>query len=94
MTKKLSRPQRAALRYAKNRQLYAADINEGNGNRRRTLLWLLKHGFLAWDPIYQGRVILTKLAEVVMRDRPGILRIRDVGDRRVITLMGVHKVEP
>ena len=40
MTEKLSRPQLDALRYAKNRQLYAADINEGNGNRRRTLLWL------------------------------------------------------
>lgn len=61
--KKLSPPQFDALRYAKGRQLYAKDINEGNGNMRRTLLWLLKHELLTWDPIYQGRVVLTKLGE-------------------------------
>jgi hypothetical protein len=58
---KLSQPQIEALRYANGRQLYAADINGGNGNRRRTLLWLLKHGLLSWDPIYTGRVVLTEL---------------------------------
>lgn len=63
MTKKLSRPQFDALRYAKGRQLYAANINDGNGNMRRTLLWLLKHELLAWDPIFHGRVVLTKLGE-------------------------------
>lgn len=61
--KKLSRPQLDALRYAKGRQLYAADINGGNGNMRRTLLWLLKHGLLDWDPIYRGRIVLTELGK-------------------------------
>jgi hypothetical protein len=60
---KLSRPQIDALRYARSRQLYAADINDGDGNMRRTLLWLIKHGLLGWDPIYSGRVVLTKLGE-------------------------------
>jgi hypothetical protein len=60
---KLSRPQIDALRYARSRQLYAADINDGDGNMRRTLLWLIKHGLLGWDPIYSGHVVLTKLGE-------------------------------
>jgi hypothetical protein len=55
----LSRPQLDALRYANGRQLYAATINNGNGNMRRTLLSLLKIGMLAWDPIYHGRVVVT-----------------------------------
>jgi hypothetical protein len=63
VTRKLSRPQIDALRYANGRQLYAADINGGNGSRRRTLLWLLKHGLLGWDPIYHGRVVLTPAGE-------------------------------
>ena len=58
--KKLSRPQLDALRYARGRQLYAESINVGNGNLRRTLLWLLKHELLDWDPIYHGRIILTE----------------------------------
>lgn len=70
---KLSRPQLDALRYANGRQLYAKDINDGNGNRRRSLLSLLKIGMLGWDPIYRGRVVLTaigeqKLAEI--REKP------------------------
>lgn len=60
---KLSRPQIDALRYAKGRQLYADNINKGNGNMRRTLLSLLKHELLGWDPIYHGRVVLTALGE-------------------------------
>ena len=60
---KLSRPQLDALRYAKGRQLFAADINEGNGNRRRTLLSLLKLDMLAWDPIYRGGVVVTALGK-------------------------------
>lgn len=101
--KKLSRPQFDALRYASGRQLYARDVNEGNGNMRRTLLWLIEHELLAWDPIYHGRLVLTetgsqKLADERQRqrgiDRPGILRIRDAGDQRVITLSGEHKEEP
>jgi hypothetical protein len=63
VTKKLSGPQINALRYANGRQLYATDINGGNGNMRRTLLWLLKHGLLDWDPIYHERVALTKLGK-------------------------------
>jgi hypothetical protein len=63
VVKKLSRPQIDALRYAKGRQLYAARINEGNGNMRRTLLWLLKHELLGWDPIYHGCAVLTALGE-------------------------------
>lgn len=59
--KRLSRPQIEALRYAKGRQLYAATINDGNGNLRRTLQWLIKHGLLGWDPTYHGRVVLTDL---------------------------------
>jgi len=41
VTKKLSRPQLNALRYVKSRSVFAADINGGNGNLRRTLLWLI-----------------------------------------------------
>lgn len=55
----LSRPQIDALRYARGRHLYASDINEGNGNTKRSLMWLLDHGLLGWDPLYQGRVVLT-----------------------------------
>lgn len=68
--KTLSPPQFNALRYAKSRQLYAKDINEGNGNMRRTLLWLLKHEMLAWDPIYNGRVVLTRLGEQLLDEGP------------------------
>ena len=60
---KLSRAQLDALRYAKGRMIYAADINGGNGNRRRTLLSLLKIGMLGWDPIYHARVVLTAAGE-------------------------------
>jgi hypothetical protein len=95
----LSRAQITALKYANGRQLYEADINSGNGNLRRTLLRLIKHSLLGWDPIYHGRIVLTdlgkhKLAEARERDRPGILRIKDVGAWRVITLTGVDKEEP
>jgi hypothetical protein len=38
VTKKLNRPQLVALRHVKNQRLFAFDIIEGNGNRRRTLL--------------------------------------------------------
>jgi hypothetical protein len=105
----LSGPQLHALRYAKGRQLYAADVNAGNGNLRRTLLSLLKIGLLSWDPIYKGRLVITDLGEQKLQeahqrdlaarsprprgvpsDRPGTLRIKDVGDRRVITLTGEH----
>lgn len=65
---RLSRPQIAALRYAKSRQLYAEDINEGNGNRRRTLLWLLDHELLTWDPIYYARAVLTNLGEKLLAE--------------------------
>jgi hypothetical protein len=59
----LSRPQIDALRYAKGRMLFAADINSGNGNLRRTLLSLIKIGMLDWDPIYRGRLVLTPAGE-------------------------------
>lgn len=103
----LSQPQIDALRYVNGRQLYADDINNGNGNMRRTLLSLLKIGMLDWDPIYRGRVVLTDAGKQKLtdwrekqkphalrgrrRDPPGTLRIQDVGDMRVITLTGVHK---
>ncbi|HSX22443.1 MAG TPA: hypothetical protein VLE97_06660 [Gaiellaceae bacterium] len=136
----LSKQQIDALRYASDRHLYAEAINEGNGNKRRSLLSLFKLGLLAWDPIYQGRAVLTpagkqaldaareiqlaakakrgvidkgKLKEIAARsviakqtlsrvikeakpvgDPPGVLRIRDVGDRRVITLTCVHEGKP
>ena len=91
-TKKLSRAQVEGLRYARRGHLYARDINEGDGNVRRTLLWLIDRGFLTWDTIYHGRVVITELGEqaLLRADPPGTLRIRDVGDRRVITLTGVH----
>ena len=60
---KLSRPQLNALRYANGRQLYADTINDGDGNLRRSLLWLIKHGLLGWDPIYRGGVVLTDLGK-------------------------------
>ena len=65
---KLSRPQHDALRYANGRQLYAADVNGGDGNRRRTLLSLLKCGLLDWDPIYHGRVVLTERGKQQLAD--------------------------
>ena len=73
---KLSRAQLDALRYAKGRLLYAADINGGNGNRRRTLLSLFKIGMLAWDPspIYHGRVVLTAAGEQQLQQARDHLR--------------------
>ena len=65
---RLSQPQFKALRYAKGRQLYAEDVNEGNGNRKRTLLWLIDHGLLTWDPIYYARVVLTDLGEKLLAE--------------------------
>ena len=59
----LSRPQLDALRYVKGWMLFAEDINEGNGNMRRTILSLFKLGMLGWDPIYRGRTVLTELGE-------------------------------
>jgi hypothetical protein len=98
----LSRPQRNRLRYARNRQLFTADINRGN--EQRTYASLFKLGLLGWDPILKGRVVLTALGEEQLKeardqerpkygrdDRPGTLRIKDVGDRRVITLAGEHE---
>ena len=38
---------------------------------RRSILWLLDHGLLGWDPIYHGRVVLTPAGEqalVVVRE--------------------------
>ncbi len=68
--KKLSRPQIEGLCYTRGRQLYAQDINEGDGNVRRTLLWLIKHGLLGWDPIYHGRVVVTAAGqEQLQRDQ-------------------------
>jgi hypothetical protein len=64
---------------------------------------------LAWDPILRGRVVITDLGEqkiaeeqaqkraaraAIHLDRPGTLRIKDVGDRRVITLTGEHEERP
>ena len=71
---KLSRAQLDALRYAKGRMLYAADINSGNGNRRRTLLSLLKIGMLAWDPIYHARIVLTPAGEQQLQQARDRLR--------------------
>lgn len=66
----LSRSQIDALRYAKGRQLFAADINEGNGNMRRTLLSLFKLGMLVWHPLYHGRVVVTAAGiEQLAKDR-------------------------
>jgi hypothetical protein len=61
--KKLSQAQFDALRYADGRQLYADSINNGNGNQRRTLLWLIDHGLLTWHPLYYGRVVLTDVGK-------------------------------
>ena len=74
MTTKLSGPQLDALRYAKGRMIYAADINGGNGNRRRTLLSLLKIGMLAWDPICHARVVLTAAGEQQLQQARDCLR--------------------
>jgi hypothetical protein len=66
----LSRPQLDAIRYAKGRQLFAADVNEGNGNTRRTLLSLFKLGMLSWDPLLRGRVVVTAAGlEQLAKDR-------------------------
>jgi hypothetical protein len=136
----LSPQQLKALHYASGRDLYAAAINEGNGNLRRSILSLFKLGLLGWDPIRHGRAVLTpagkdalgaaraiqdaqkaklgvvdkaKRKEIDARslaakrmlqraikeakppiDPPGTLRITDIGDRRVITLTGVHEEKP
>jgi len=55
----LSRQQYKALRYVHGRMLFAADINSGNGNLRRTIMALFKKGLVAWDPIYTERAVLT-----------------------------------
>lgn len=55
----LSRPQISALRYVRGRRLFATDVNEGNGNRKRSILWLLDRGMLDWDPICNGHIVLT-----------------------------------
>ena len=57
---RLSRPQIDGLRYAKGRQLYAKDVNEGNGNMRRTLRSLIDLGLLAWGPAWHGCLVLTE----------------------------------
>jgi hypothetical protein len=54
----LSQPQIAALRYAKGRMLYARDLNNGNGNMRRTLLSLLKLKMLDWHSM-MGYLVVT-----------------------------------
>jgi hypothetical protein len=43
--------------------LFAKDVNEGNGNLRRSILWLIDHGLLGWDPVYHARVVLTASGE-------------------------------
>lgn len=55
----LSLPQIEALRYASRRQLFAADVDGGDGNRRRTFRSLFRLGMIDWDPICHGRVVLT-----------------------------------
>jgi hypothetical protein len=101
---RLSGPQLNRLRYARKRQLFTADINRGN--ERRTYAALFKLGMLDWDPLLRGQVVLTAAGEQQLQElqearrppRPdmprvkdvGVLRIKDVGDRRVITLTGVH----
>ena len=62
----LSRQQINALRYASGRSLYAKDINEGDGNLRRTLLSLFKIGLLDWDPLY-GRAVLTPIGKDALK---------------------------
>lgn len=70
MKRALSRPQIDALRYAKRRQLYADDLNNGNGNMRRTFMSLLKLKMLDWDPLYHGRVVVTAAGlEQIAKDR-------------------------
>lgn len=70
LNRPLNRPQLDVLRYANGRQLYAADVNAGNGNRRRTILWLIDRGLLSWDPIYHGRLVVTAAGtEQLQNDR-------------------------
>jgi hypothetical protein len=103
----LSRPQLDRLRSAAAHPIFTVDINRGN--ERRTYASLFKLGLLDWDPILQGRVKVTALGEqklaearaqklaaraAIHLDRPGTLRIKDVGDRRVITLTGEHEEQP
>jgi hypothetical protein len=56
----LSTQQLKALRYTAGRHLYAEILNEGNGNLRRSILSLFKIALLGWDPLYNGRVIVTE----------------------------------
>ena len=63
----LSLPQIDALRYASKRQLYAADVNGGDGNRRRTFRSLFKLGMIDWDPICHGRVVVTAVGKSQLR---------------------------
>jgi hypothetical protein len=85
----LSRPQVNALRYVKGRQLYASDINEGNGNLRRTILWLLDRGLLGWDPIYQGRVVLTETGVQALT----AVREIDLAAREKLGVMDLRKIQ-
>lgn len=62
----LSRPQLYRLRYARQRQLFAADINRGN--ERRTYATLFKLGLLGWDPIRHGCVVLTDLGKQKLQE--------------------------
>lgn len=88
----LSRAQIDALRRAEQGHLRI------DGRPRRTLLWLVDHGLITWRSIHPGHAEITslgrqRLAAVPRRklDPPGTLRITDVGDRRVITLVGRHE---
>jgi hypothetical protein len=74
----LSRQQFDALRYVSGRRLYAKDINEGNGNRRRSLLALFKIGLLDWDPIY-GSVVLTPVGKEALKTAQEIQRANKIG---------------
>jgi hypothetical protein len=81
----LSRPQLTILRYVKGHQLYAADINSGNGNRRRTLLSLLKLGMLSLDPIYRGHIELTEAGKQQLqqaRDHENAAKVPPISARR------------
>jgi hypothetical protein len=91
----LSRPQINALRYVRGRALYATDVNEGDGNVKRSILWLLDHGLLGWDPIYHGRVVLTEagtqaLAAVreIERVEKAKLGVMDLSKKREIQAAG------
>lgn len=63
----LSLPQIEALRYASRRHLFAADVNGGDGNRRRTFRSLFKLKMIDWDPACHGRVILTTAGRSQLR---------------------------